>query len=384
MHCAYYEQGRCRSCSLIEQPVAQQLADKQAQALALLNRFGQIDWLLPIASREQGFRNKAKMAVSGTIEAPTLGILDRDGAGVDLSDCPLYPAPIGNSFALLRDFIQLAQIQPYDVPARRGELKFLLLTVAEHSGELMLRFVLRSQEPLARIRKHLPALRAALPALRVVSANIQPEHKAILEGEQEIMLSEDETLTMQLNGMPIHLRPRSFFQTNTPVAAALYRQVRDWVDEVDPPALWDLYCGVGGFALHCADGRRAVTGIELSTEAIASAHRSRDEMRLANLHFQAADATAYTQATKRLPPLIIVNPPRRGIGPALCQRLRESETETIIYSSCNPESLARDIADLTNFRVRKARIFDMFPHTGHYEVACTLQRKQDRGKSSTR
>ena len=374
MHCDAYEQGRCRSCSLILQPYKQQWTDKFTQVRTLLDPLGSIDWLEPVTSRESGFRNKAKMVVSGSIEAPTLGILDASGHGVDLSDCPLYPTPITASFPELASFITRAEITPYDVPNRQGELKYLLVTVAEHSGELMLRFVLRSTEPLSRIRKYLPELHAALPGLRVVSANIQPEHKAVLEGEREILLTEQESLPMRLNHLSLHLRPRSFFQTNTEVAAALYRQAQQWVKAINPPSLWDLYCGVGGFALHCADGQREVTGIELSSEAIASACRSREELSLENVHFQTADASAFAHSAPELPPLVIVNPPRRGIGPELCRTLSESKAQHIIYSSCNPASLARDIKDLVGFQPQQARLFDMFPHTNHYEVCCLLQR----------
>ena len=374
MHCDAYEQGRCRSCSLIRQPYNQQWAEKLTQARALLDPLGSIEWLESVTSRESGFRNKAKMVVTGSAERPTLGILDASGHGVDLSDCPLYPAPITTSFPALAAFITHARITPYDVPNRSGELKYLLVTVAEHSGELMLRFVLRSTDTLGRIRKHLPELFTALPGLRVVSANIQSEHKAVLEGDQEILLSEQESLPMQLNHLRLHLRPRSFFQTNTDVAAALYRQAQEWVKAINPPALWDLYCGVGGFALHCADGQREVTGIELSPEAIASACRSRDELGLENVHFQTGDASAFAHSAHELPPLVIVNPPRRGIGPDLCRTLSESKAQHIIYSSCNPASLARDINELVGFQPQHARLFDMFPHTHHYELCCVLQR----------
>ena len=374
MRCDAFEIGRCASCTRLSVPYDAQIAAKQARAAQLLAPFGPARWHAPACSREAGFRNKAKMVVAGSVDQPTLGILDASGRGVDLTDCPLYPAALTATFPTLAAFIARARITPYDVPSRRGELKYLLVTLAEHSGDLMLRFVLRSREPLSRIAKYLPELRQSLPGLRAVSANLQPEHKAVIEGETEIPLGGEETLTMRVNGLPLHLRPRSFFQTNTEVAAALYRQAHAWIAAADPAALWDLYCGVGGFALHCADGRRDVTGIEISHDAIASACRSRDELELARVAFHAADATAFACQATALPPAVIVNPPRRGLGNALCQRLRDSETRWILYSSCNVDTLARDLAGLAHFRIDQARLFDMFPHTDHVEVACLLER----------
>lgn len=375
MHCSHYASGRCRSCSLVEQPYSEQLAAKQVRCHVLLSAHREVEWLPPVASAEWAFRNKAKMVVSGTIEQPVLGIVDAHGKGVSLADCPLYPPDLQACFAPLGEFISRAGIAPYDIAGRRGELKYILVTLAEHSGELMVRFVLRSQEPLGRIRKLLPVLQAALPGLRVVSVNLQPEHKAILEGDQEIVLSAQGSLTMQLNGIPLHLRPKSFFQTNTAVAEALYRQGREWVEELDPDSVWDLFCGVGGFALHVADGRRDVTGIEISAEAIASAEQSRDELGLSRVNFRALDATDFAEGNTEAPELVIVNPPRRGIGAGLCRFLERSEARWVIYSSCNAESLARDLAQMPALRLRRARLLDMFPHTTHYEVITLLERE---------
>src|SRR5690606_18881320 len=109
------------------------------------------------------------------------------------------------ALAPIKAYITLARIAPYDVPGRRGELKYVLLTESP-AGELMLRFVLRSTEALGRMRKHLPALLADLPQLVVVTANLLPEHKALLEGEEEIALAGGETLPMQLGGIVLHLR----------------------------------------------------------------------------------------------------------------------------------------------------------------------------------
>ena len=382
MHCSYYVAERCRSCTLIEQPYAEQVAAKQSHCELVLGDRADLVWLPPVLSAEAGFRNKAKMVVGGTADAPTLGILDEGLQGTDLRDCPLYPPALSRAFPLLADFITRAGIEPYDVARRAGELKFLLVTLSP-DGELMLRFVLRSQEAVTRIRKHLPTLHAALPPLVVVSVNLQPEHKAVVEGEQEILLSAQETLTMRLNGIDMHLRPQSFFQTNTEVAAALYRQAQEWVAELAPSTVWDLYCGVGGFALHCAVDRvgagtgRDVIGIEASSEAIASATLSAGGAGLTRVTFASGDATAFALgagAGKESPDLVIVNPPRRGIGPELCAWLEQSAVDHVIYSSCHSGSLARDLAAMPSLRPRRARLLDMFPQTSHYEVVTLLER----------
>ncbi len=376
MQCRYFQAGLCRSCSLIEQPYAQQLADKQAACVAALPMVAAEAWQAPMPSAEAGFRNKAKMVVSGSVKQPILGISDAEGRGVDLGACPLYPLAMQQAFAPIRALIAQAGLEPYEVAQRRGELKFVLLTLAEHSGELMLRFVLRSRLSLAALQAHLPALYAALPGLAVVSVNLQPVHQAILEGEEEIVLSARNSLTMQLNGMNLHLRPRSFFQTNTQVAAALYRVARAWVGEIAPASTWDLFCGVGGFALHLAPVVRGqVTGIEISAEAIASAQQTAAERGLQRVQFRALSVDAFALGGRDAPELVVVNPPRRGLGADLCAWLEASSARWLLYSSCNPQSLAQDMRRIPGFVPLKAQVFDMFPHTRHGEVLMLLERK---------
>jgi 23S rRNA (uracil747-C5)-methyltransferase len=372
MQCSYFDAGVCRSCTLMGQPYEEQLAGKDRHCRHLLADHSQLRWLPPVPSPESGYRNKAKMVVGGTVDAPTLGILDPRGGGVDLRECGLTSPGLQAAMPALAAFVTRAALTPYDVPTRRGELKNLLVTESP-DGELMLRFVLRSQEPVARIRKHLPSLQAALPSLTVVSANILPAHKAVLEGDHEIPLTAATTLTMRVNGLDLHLRPQSFFQTNTEIAAALYRQAQHWVDELAPASVWDLYCGVGGFALHCAGPGREVTGIEVSTEAIASARLSADDAGL-GVAFRAGDATAFAASADGAPDLVIVNPPRRGIGAELSAWLESSDVRHVVYSSCNAVSLARDLAAMPSLRPVTGRVLDMFPQTTHYEVMVLLER----------
>ncbi|WP_270259667.1 23S rRNA (uracil(747)-C(5))-methyltransferase RlmC [Kocuria marina] len=378
MECGYYDRDLCRSCTVIEVPYARQLARKQQLVRELVDAHGEPRWLEPVASAEAGFRNKAKMVVAGTVGAPTLGILGRGGRGIDLRDCPLYPEPVTRAIHALAEFIARVRLLPYDVAKRRGELKHLIVT-GNPDGRLMVRFVLRSTGQLAKIQDNMDLLRELVPHADVVSVNIQPEHKAVIEGPEEILLSRQGELIMPVNGIDLRVRPRSFFQTNTRVTEQLYRQVADWVDAVDPASVWDLYCGVGGFALHVAAPTREVVGTEISAEAVASARDTARAMGLpddgpGSVRFLADDAAATPADLPGTPELAIVNPPRRGLDASLCAWLENSSVGHVVYSSCNATTLARDLGRMPSLRPVEARLLDMFPHTGHYEVAVLLRR----------
>lgn len=375
MQCALYDAHRCRSCQWIEQPIAEQLTAKMADLQSLLADFSVNAWCAPVSGPEQGFRNKAKMVVSGSVERPLLGMLHRDGTPEDLTDCPLYPDAFAPVFAALKPFIARAGLTPYNVARKRGELKYLLLTESQLDGGMMLRFVLRSQAKLDQLRAALPWLQAQLPQLKVITANIQPVHMAIMEGEQEIFFTEQQALAESFNDVSLWIRPQSFFQTNPTVASALYATARDWVRALPVNHMWDLFCGVGGFGLHCATPEMTLTGIEIAPEAIACAKQSAAALGLEKLHFQALDSTQFATAQADIPQLVLVNPPRRGIGNALCDYLSEMAPEFIIYSSCNAQTMAKDFAHLTGYRVEKVQLFDMFPHTAHYEVLTLLVRR---------
>jgi 23S rRNA (uracil747-C5)-methyltransferase len=375
MHCALYQAGTCRSCQWLEKTYPQQLTEKQHHLQSLLAEREISQWLAPVTGEQSAFRNKAKMVVSGSVERPLLGMLHRDGTPVDLCGCPLYPAGFAPVFDVLKSFIPRAGLTPYNVARKRGELKYLLLTESTYSGGLMLRFVLRSESKLAQLRAALPWLQQQLPQLKVISANIQPVHMAIMEGEQEIPLTEQQALEEQFNQVPLYIRPQSFFQTNPQVASRLYASARDWVRALNISSMWDLFCGVGGFGLHCAQAQTRLTGIEISAEAIACAKQSAQTLGLQHVDFQALDSTRFATAAGAVPELVLVNPPRRGIGKALCDYLNHMAPGYLLYSSCHAESMAKDMAMLPDYRIERVQLFDMFPHTAHYEVLTLLVRK---------
>lgn len=393
--CAHFNADRCRSCSWLERAYTQQLQDKQQDLQALFPELLPGVLLPPVSAlpliggQIMGFRNKAKMAVGGNVDFPELGLVLDSGRQVDLSDCPLYPADFYAAFARIKAFIKKARLTPYQLAKRRGELKFIQLTRSHSRGEFMLRFVLRSTEKLDAIRAALPVLMHDWPALKVAAANIQPVHMAVQEGDSEILLTAEDSLTEQLNDVPLYIAPGAFFQTFPAMAEQLYATAREWsrvpaskstTDSTVSTTMsasatvWDLFCGVGGFGLHCTPDGGELLGIEIAPAAIACATRAAQQMQRFRFRFSALDAAAAGAVTQGAPDLLIVNPPRRGIGVDVCRWIEERSPARLIYSSCNAASMARDLAHLPAYRLQRLQLFDMFPHTAHYECLALLER----------
>lgn len=377
MKCAYFDAKQCLSCRNIETPLSTQLATKSVVLSELLADLSVEQWLPPIFGPDSGFRNKAKMVVLGAAHQPILGLVSPSGEPVSLCDCSLYPLEMQQLLHRLERFVRQAGIPPYRVDKAKGELKFILLTRSQVRGEYMLRFVLRSKTAIERIERELPTLLSEYPQIKVVSVNLQPIHMAILEGDEEIFLSEATRLEERFNDVPLYIRPKSFFQTHPEVAEKLYQTAREWTAQLAPNAIWDLFCGVGGFGLHCASPSISLTGIEIEPEAIACANMSVQAMGLENVQFTALDSTEFASGSdaQDKPDLIIVNPPRRGIGGSLCQSLSEFAPKAILYSSCNPQTLAKDLRQINGYKITKVQLFDMFPHTDHFEVLVMLERE---------
>lgn len=372
MKCDYFELKKCLSCQWIDKSYQQQISDKQTQLCDKLRPFAAKSILEPIQSTTNAFRNKAKMAVLGTVERPILGIITA-GEPVDLCDCPLYSAAMQKTLSQVKALIKQLQLVPYNIRRKKGEIKFVILTEAD--GQFMLRLVLRSDKERVKITQAIDNIQQTLPQLAVISINIQPEHAAILEGEQEFVLTTQQQLPIKLNHVPLFIQTGSFFQTNTIVASQLYATAQQWLASLPINTIWDLFCGVGGFGLHCITPKRELVGIEINPQAIECAKRSASLMNYQQITFKSLDATKFAlSALESKPELILVNPPRRGLGPQLVNYLQQISPSYILYSSCNLDSLVTDLTYFEGYSLECVQLFDMFPHTEHMEVLLLLKK----------
>jgi 23S rRNA (uracil747-C5)-methyltransferase len=386
--CNYYNENICRSCTWLELPYEEQIARKEKHLQATLGFLSPFSLIPSARSQTEGFRNKAKMTVTGTAQKPIIGILGNKNEGEDLDHgrellaCPIHHPKLNAIIAELPKWIESANLIPYHIANRAGELKGVILFYSESADEIYLRFVLRSQECVARIRKILPIIQARFPQVTCISANIQPIPHAILEGKEELILTPHASIPYLIDPLTLNLAPQAFVQTNSEVASKLYTTAADWVRELAPETLLELFCGQGAFSFLAAPFVKKTVGIEINPEAVKTANQTANRLGLHHLSFVCADLnaakdrdlTALIQAVD--PDCILVNPPRRGLRKNGIELILNQKPKHILYSSCSLESLSEDLKALSvEYRLERAQIFDLFPHTPHFEILTFLNRQ---------
>jgi 23S rRNA (uracil747-C5)-methyltransferase len=377
--CKYFSAQECRSCSLLDLPGEARIRSKEESLSSLLSAFNVVPLRsesLRIPADPWGSRCKVKASVTGTTETPIVGIVRSDLTSVDLTHCPLTPPHIVGLITTVKELLKEIGLSPYDVVKRTGELKNLIVLSNQDASEGILRFVLRSREGVPRIRKQVPRIQSRHPWLKVVSCNIQPIPAAILEGPDEEILTPTITINVRYNHIDLSFHPQAFMQVTHEIAEALYLRAANYVSGRSFAHALDLYCGVGGFSLSLGPSVQKITGVEVSPMAIESAKRS--ALRLGNdrAEFYADDVEQFlSTALSFRPDLVIVNPPRRGLSETIRATILEIAPEVILYSSCSPETFARDIAHLSrDYTLKELAPFDMFPMTAHIEVLGFLER----------
>lgn len=370
MHCQWYQESYCTSCGWLNLSYDETLRLKEKTLIDLIPETKSV--LKPtfaVAEVAQS-RSKAKLAVFLEEGKIHFGFTTQEGHTKKLEECPLHREDLNKLLPVIAEMLVEYKILPYDIQTKRGELKFLILSQSHSHNDILLRFTLRSKESLDRLKKMVLDLQKLNFKITTVTANIQPLHQAILEGDEEIVLTAKKTIEHSFKDVILKLGPRSFFQVTPDVAEALYSSVGDLVKDKKIESFLDLYCGVGAFSYFAAKSAKKVLGVELSADAIACATEAKNNNKVAGtVEFRAQDAEAFLRQKTDRYQGVLVNPPRRGLNSSIIQNIITYQPEYFFYSSCNVQTLARDHQELSNyFHLESAQIFDMFPFTEHFET----------------
>jgi len=372
----------CLGCPLINMKYVDQLLFKQervAQAFKQHNLPADVDIQAVLPSEPpSAYRASTKLVFARKREKALLGLYQRGTHDViDCPDCPVHHPLINQIAAVVRDEVQRQKISIYSPKHQNGCLRYLLVRVSPLNGKALVTFVSNFRD-----LKQLPGLAKWLtrrvPEVIGVHQNVNSSSGNVIMGNETLKLQGFPDLIETIGDIRLKIAPESFFQINTRQATHIYQLVRSWAALTKRDIAIDLYCGIGGIALHLAQDAGYVFGIETIREAVYNAEQNAELNQLENCRFYAGDAA---EEIHRLPipypaTLMTLNPPRKGCSTELLQAVCKLKPLQIIYVSCDPDSLARDLKYITtqDYKIRRVQPVDMFPQTAHIETAVQLDR----------
>ncbi|RMF08379.1 MAG: 23S rRNA (uracil(1939)-C(5))-methyltransferase RlmD [Candidatus Neomarinimicrobiota bacterium] len=386
--------GLCGGCTLQHYHYEAQLEQKKLQVEDSLRRIG--GWQSVSIQTVIGadpifhYRNKMEFTISPrrwiprgeTAAKPAafalgLHIPGRFDKVLDIDDCFLQPE-IGNRILnRVRTLALQHSLKPYDPKTHIGFLRHLMLRYGHRTGDVMVNLV-TSYENLDLLLPVVEDLRQHIPEITSIVNNINTRRGDTAYGEREILLHGDPFIREDLGHLTFQISANSFFQTNTLQAERLYAVVREKARIRGTETVLDLYCGAGTIGLYLAREAREVIGVEVSPSAVEDARRNAELNGITNARFLRAnlDRPLGRLAREGSPELIIVDPPRVGLHRETIDSILRLAPDRIVYVSCNPTTLARDLQLFTagGYQPGEPVVVDMFPHTAHIETVVDLIR----------
>ena len=396
--------GVCGGCKWQMLPYGKQIAYKQQQVADQLRRIGNV--VLPEmesilgSENEQFYRNKLEFTFSTKRyktneeiaertekfeDDPVLGfhapgLFDKV---VEIQQCYLQPDPSNLLLQTIGQYTRAHNLSYYDFKKQAGWLRNVIIRVAT-TGEVLVNLVIQHEKKEER-EALLQQIWDTVPGITSLNYTINGKVNDTIYDQEVICWKGSKYIEEHLGDLKFKISPKSFFQTNTKQARALYSVVKDFAGFSGTETLYDLYCGTGSIGIFCADSVKQVIGIETVADAIADAGENAALNSIDNCKFYAGDVAEICTdaffATHGFPDVIITDPPRVGMHPKLVAQLLRIKANKIVYVSCNPATQARDLALLNEYYViRRIKPVDMFPHTHHIENVVLLELRPEAGE----
>ncbi len=330
-----------------------------------------------------GYRNKMEFAFGEKYGDLALGLREKATGSrqtyrrtLPLVECPIFSPVVGRVFPVLVEFARANGLEGFEPATRKGHLRHLILREGKRTGELMAALVAAelAEADLAGLAARLAA---AAPELKSFVHVTNRRASDLVEFERTELVAGAPFIEERLAGLSYRIYPQTFFQTNTAGAELLYRRIREEAPIGPGSRVLGLYCGSGAIELSLAGAVAKVTGVDSSPRNIANAVENALVNRIENAEFLAGTVEGLLAAPLREPAeLVIVDPPRVGLTPKALRRTIAVGAPAIVYVSCHPASLARDLRGLLDagYRIASLSPFDLFPHTPHLETLAVLVR----------
>ena len=371
---------KCGGCDYQDVSYAQQLAFKQRYLDRLLGGFAPVK---PILGMDDPYHYRCKVhavygysrrtgAISGTYRKNTHNVVSIDRC---LIDNELADEIIGTITGMLKSF----RIKVYDEDTGYGFLRHVMVRVGHNTGEVMV--ILVAADPVFPSKNNfVKALLRKYPQITTVVLNINNADTSMVLGPRNIVLYGKGYIVDQVCGCSFAISPASFYKVNPVQTEHLYRCALDFAGLTGGETVIDAYCGIGTMGILAAPHAKSVIGVELNKDAVRSAIGNARHNHVSNIRFYHADATKFMQQMQQggeKADVIIMDPPRSGSTPEFIQAATALSPSRIVYVSCGPESLERDLRlfGKRKYHAVKIQPVDMFPFTKHVETVVLMSRK---------
>ena len=379
--CPYFP--RCGGCALRHMDYEQELALKQAHVQSCLTRIGgQTISALPItgAAQTDGYRNKVQFPVQEQDGRPVAGFFsDKTHRVIPVRHCRIQPDCADAIRGAVLAWMEQYHIRAYDEQTHTGYIRHIYIRFGAESGQILVCIVANCAQ-LPKKKQLVTALLAAEPGITTIVFSPNTKKGNTVLGAEFHPLYGDGTITDTLCGLQFRLSAPAFYQVNHAQAERLYEKAVQLAGLTGNETVLDLYCGTGTITLCLARHAKKAIGVEIVPQAIEDAKFNAAQNGMENAEFFCMDAG---QAAKMLadrrtrPDVIVVDPPRKGVSADVIEAISAMAPQRIVYVSCDPATLARDLKLLTaaGYTLQTAEAFDLFPRCAHVETVVLLSRE---------
>lgn len=374
----------CGGCDLFHLSYDAQLDFKRQIVYDALTRIGGLErpvvfQCLP-ADEIFSYRNKCALPVGLHENSPSIGFYrPRSHDIIQCDSCRIQAPYVQMLISTVKDWMHTFHIPPYDETANRGILRHIIARHAEDSGEKMI-IIVTAQEKLPHADMLVSTIRKKISGVVSIMQNINPGRTNVIMSDHNRLLYGNSWLDDSIAEIKCRISPQSFLQIHTKQAERLYRKVVEFCALTGKETVFDAYCGIGIMSLMLAKAAQTVTGVEIVPQAVENAVENAHRNQMTNVRFLCGPCEEIFPSLVRKgarADVLVVDPPRKGCAPEFLACIPQIHPQKIIYVSCHPGTLARDLRVLTQkgYLFRQALPVDMFPHTKHVETIVLLQRE---------
>ncbi|MGX8834098.1 23S rRNA (uracil(1939)-C(5))-methyltransferase RlmD [Amedibacillus sp. YH-ame6] len=367
---------QCGGCQLQHMSYKEQLQYKKQKVQDVITRIAKVDTVVNDVlgmKHYSNYRNKGQVPV-GCVDNKVLTGFYRINSNtiVDTDTCMIQSERINEVLKEMRTLLSKYQNAKY--------FRHLLIKDGFATGEVMVVWIVRAKD-FPHQKEMCKDLCDALPYIKSVVLNLNTREDNVILGERETLLFGEPTITDKIHDLKFHISSKSFYQVNPKQTEVLYGKALEFCDLKGDETIIDLYCGVGTISMFLAQKAKKVIGVEIVEAAIRDAKKNADLNNLKNIDFVCSDASTYADILQKQglqPNVVVVDPPRKGCDKATLSSIVKMNPAKIIYVSCDPATLARDLKYLhaQNYCIDIIQPVDMFPFSFHVESIVKLVRQK--------